>query len=1016
MRGRLASLVLAAAALPALGGAADEAGQIVRLAGVDAGLCVHVGCRDGSLAAELARGGRRIVHALAMDRGAVDRVRKQVARAGVYGQASVGFHDLRRLPYADDLVNLVVVDDLARALAAGLSLKEVGRVLCPDGVALLGQSPTWAAVGVPLTEARLRELLGTERAEDIEIVAQHGLWARVRKRRPAAMDDWTHRAYDASGNCVSHDTAIGPLHGLRWLAGPAWPMGTYYQVSNGGTVAAGGRVFYVTLNEVSSFRRLPQERNNAWFLVARDASNGLRLWSRAVGLNMARDGQEFGNCVVATPKRVFALLGTELVALDAATGKTERVLARGVPPGGRLLHHDGRLVLAAGKTLRALGVDGTAKWQRPIAARDAVVADGQVLYTTGDLKTLASLDLATGKPRWTADISAHQGKQKQLLLAGSGVAVVVWERNWSKGENGIAAFSTRDGRRLWARDYASSRATWPNTVWLVDRLVWHREGKAGLVGLVPTTGEPKRRITLKGGYCGGCVRDIATERFLVSTRPPNFFEWKDGSVHGFRGGRHGCRAGVIVANGLLYTEPHGCKCVRESVRGFAAFGPAPRAAPTTARALERTLNALRAPYTAPPRPDDWPTFRHDPCRTGATKAVLSPRLKRSWAVTVDDHRAPAAPLADEWAANPLGGDRLTAPVVAGDTVFVGLPDAHRVVALDAATGKEKWRATVGGRVDVPPTIYEDLCLAGCRDGWVYCLRADTGAMAWRLRAAPDERLIVAFGQLESAWPVVGGVLVDKGVGYCVTGRSSAADGGLTGIAFSPASGETIWRKPLRAAGSDLLVAEGDAIRMAGAASAGFRFDTKTGDPLRGNASAGFKWAYSGKIHGLWGGPNRVLDRSWRFLGIGDRASHWMRIKQGYGPYEGKLLVAAPDGKAVYGYRHRYVHWSKEKDPATEVGGELVAWTGGREAWTLDVPGPFQIEALILAGDVLVAAGPVDRFRRKPGGRLWAVSAREGKLLRELPLGQAPAADGLAVTRGRLFLTTHDGRMLCFAAE
>ena len=81
---------------------------------------------------------------------------------------------------------------------------------------------------------------------------------------------------------------------------------------------------------------------------------------------------------------------------------------------------------------------------------------------------------------------------------------------------------------------------------------------------------------------------------------------------------------------------------------------------------------------------------------------------------------------------------------------------------DAATGETAWTFSADGRIDSPPTYYRGRLLFGSRDGWVYCLRAADGALIWRFRAAPVDRRLVAFEQVESAWPVHGSVLVDNG--------------------------------------------------------------------------------------------------------------------------------------------------------------------------------------------------------------------------------------------------------------
>lgn len=58
----------------------------------------------------------------------------------------------------------------------------------------------------------------------------------------------------------------------------------------------------------------------------------------------------------------------------------------------------------------------------------------------------------------------------------------------------------------------------------------------------------------------------------------------------------------------------------------------------------------------------------------------------------------------------------------------------------------------------PPIVLGDRVLFGCNDGYVYSLRTEDEALAWRFRAAPHERRIVVDDRLESPWPVGGSVL------------------------------------------------------------------------------------------------------------------------------------------------------------------------------------------------------------------------------------------------------------------
>jgi hypothetical protein len=87
--------------------AREPAPEIIRTTGVKTGLCVHLGCGDGCLAAELTVAGNFLVHGLATDGATVARARDSVQSKRLYGQVSVERGSLDRLPYADNLVNLV---------------------------------------------------------------------------------------------------------------------------------------------------------------------------------------------------------------------------------------------------------------------------------------------------------------------------------------------------------------------------------------------------------------------------------------------------------------------------------------------------------------------------------------------------------------------------------------------------------------------------------------------------------------------------------------------------------------------------------------------------------------------------------------------------------------------------------------------------------------------------------------------------------------------------------------------
>jgi len=122
----------------------ELARRILDTTGVKGGLIAHIGCGDGTLTAALHAGEEYLVHGLDTDAKAVEKARKYIESlgiygrvsgvygrvSGVYGRVSVDTFDGRHLPYADNLVNLVVSED-----PGDVSEKEILRVLAPLGVA-----------------------------------------------------------------------------------------------------------------------------------------------------------------------------------------------------------------------------------------------------------------------------------------------------------------------------------------------------------------------------------------------------------------------------------------------------------------------------------------------------------------------------------------------------------------------------------------------------------------------------------------------------------------------------------------------------------------------------------------------------------------------------------------------------------------------------------------------------------------------------------------------------------------
>ncbi|MHC4252281.1 MAG: outer membrane protein assembly factor BamB family protein, partial [Planctomycetota bacterium] len=129
---------------------------------------------------------------------------------------------------------------------------------------------------------------------------------------------------------------------------------------------------------------------------------------------------------------------------------------------------------------------------------------------------------------------------------------------------------------------------------------------------------------------------------------------------------------------------------------------------------------------------DWPTFRGDSARSGATDDGLSPPLAAAWV-----HR-PAHPPRPAWPDGPAPADywhKLHGlehssvhdfafhVAVADGRLFYGSSADDTVRCLDAETGVELWSCVTEGPVRLAPAVAGGAVYVGSDDGRLYCLDA-----------------------------------------------------------------------------------------------------------------------------------------------------------------------------------------------------------------------------------------------------------------------------------------------------
>ena len=952
------------------------------------GLCVHLGVRDGTLAVQLSRGGKNLVHGLAIGGEAVGRARETIAAAGLDGAVSVEYGSIRRLPYADDLVNLLVVDDLPGLLQQGLKLDEVLRVLHPGGIAWLGQRR--GTDGPALTVERLRDLIKRAGIEAFELLELEGVWARVVDPRPASMDEWTHTRYDASGNPVSTDREVGVPSGVRWAAGPNWPTGNRKSAVHG-VVASRKHLVYIFEDEVSTPTG-PVRRNS---LIARDSYNGLRLWKRKAE----------STALVAVGDRVYTVVEGGLVALDAETGEIVRRY-EGTDGAGQVLYLEGRLIADASDGLACLDAQtGQLQWKHKAVAKDFLAGDGCVFLHTDDTRrgensVFVCLDLDTGELRWQQATTSWARGVPDLILHQAGILVAA-----SRG--GTHAVSAEDGSHLWTYEYPLiGHGGSFSKVMHLEGLVWVHNAKpaegSGYAweGLDPATGEVTRRIFHSITTKHRCYSDVATERyFLCGTM--DFVDLATAELEHFSAAKSSCRAaGVVPANGLVYTFPHACGCY-SMIRGFLGLAVAELpTAPSVETAAERlhtgeAFGQVDPPPSVnllPPSEDDWPTYRHDPRRSGSTAASGPASLDRLWETVVAS--PVAGSLADEWELK--GGGRLSSPVIAEGLVFVADVDGQRVRAFDTADGTPRWSYTAGGRVDCPPTVHRGLCLFGSRDGWVYCLRAGDGALVWRFRGAPDERRILAYGQLESSWPVDGGVLVFDSLAYFLAGRHPGSDGGLFVYGVEPDTGKLIWvAQPTGHTDvPDVLTGQDGSIQMGS-----WLADAKTG-ALVESARKGLRGGRLGLLNDGWYKRPIALRKNLQLWSAGEGKS-------------GQMLSFNPS--VTCGFLAPKVDGGDGTLSGDATLFADVQNAEDRKGWSIVMATPSQLKGMVLTPERLYVAGRFDDRESAPNV-VRAYSVADGSLLGEHAVGETFVHDCLAVAADKLYFTTQSGKLICLGEK
>lgn len=975
--------------------AALSSREAVRQSPIKGGLCVVLGSGDAALGRELAGAGAFSVHLLAA--GDVTPAREAWHAERLAGRVTAETWSESRLPFMDNLVSVLLVLD-----ARGVPREEMLRVLRPGG----------------------------------ELIARTGeAWERTVKPRPATHDEWSQWRHGPDRNAVSRDAAVDVPQRVQWLFSPTVVL------EAADMVTAEGRAFI-------------QDRDT---LLARDAYNGLPLWSAKLFPAKELGIRKPPALIVAKGTRVFGLMADgKFRALDAATGAPVLEFADAGRPDTVMLLDDGSLILGDDTALRCYDTaTARLRWREAAAKAHTIVAGGGAVYSLeGDdregAKTgeLFAREVATGKLLWRK--AFDWGCRTELASYGEDRIVFEvrrpanWKETWlnparrKEDDFQLVLVNARTGveeRRLFGVGSSARHGEFTTAFWHKGQLLTEARTPNGLGIAVYNPGQFEKPFeTFRANFAGDrgwghCYPPVLTEKFYINGQLhfTDLYTRTQRANAITRGACHVLRTGYVPANGMLYTFPKHCVCF-PMLNGNVALAPAPAApAPPESHPLVTGPAFGKTADVAPAGLEDWPMFRRDEFRSAGADFPAPTALEVRWAVDV---RGPdyKTGLAAEWVDNPWTAGPLSAPVVAGGLVFLAQCDTHRLLALDAATGRERWHFTAGGRLDGPPAVHEGLAIFGCRDGWVYALRASDGVLAWRRRIAPDDRRISTYGQLESFTPCAGAVLVSRGLAYISGGLHPNSDGGVRVACLRPATGELVWLKNFTDLGMespwpepfdprpkdkpnlasdpwrtirpqeyrhfDLPVRDGDAIAVSRCA-----FDAQTGASELRKTSGYYETKAGAKL------PRTA----WRYTDVQSRSP----LAAALGP---SVFSTSPRQAALFRvdftpgatFDANWVSVSQEQFKAglTHATSKLLA---GGAKWTVTTVGETASypRALVALRDRLLFADAK--------GALTLHDSATGRATLTTKL-EPLAWDGAAATPGRLFLTTSTGRVLCLGAK
>lgn len=413
-------------------------------------------------------------------------------------------------------------------------------------------------------------------------------------------------------------------------------------------------------------------------------------------------------------------------------------------------------------------------------------------------------------------------------------------------------------------------------------------------------------------------------------------------------------------------------------------------------------------------------------------------------------------------------------IAVGDAAYFCSSAEDCLYALDAASGRILWAFYMGAAPRLAPAFWKGRLFFGADDGVFRCVEAATGRLVWQVNAALSTQQMLGNGRFSSLWPIRAGGIVEDGVAWFAAGLFPANH--LFLYAVRAEDGTVLWRRQLDVGGRADHVPEGHIVATAdslftparteparwskadgspiafatplpdvrnaheyrfynggsevqawggrqlvyGAACLlGYDPDAPGNDPY-GRPTRGklaFNWfngrqaalkagvAYvatdyhvlavpQARLAEMSAGECREFEETYKRLGIASRLDHMAE-------YERRLIEHGADEFRVRFLAGGPLKWSRESWERWPAASEaLFAKMRRKCAWMTPL---CATESLILSGSILYAGGEtaLHALDTATGRPLWSFDT-------------ASRVRGLAAANGRLFVSTVDGVVRCFA--